>query len=162
VVDAFPGICLNIDLKAPRTARPLWQLIEELDLHDRVCVGSFQQRHLSEFRRLSRDSVVTAAGVTGTALLRFSPGWVTALVRTPADVLQVPASVPLRGRRLHLVTDRFVEAAHRYGKQVHVWTIDDPDEMHRLLDLGVDGLVSDRIDVLKDVLVQRGVWTGAR
>jgi glycerophosphoryl diester phosphodiesterase len=162
VVDAFPGICLNIDLKAPRTARPLWQLIEELDLHDRVCVGSFQQRHLSEFRRLSRDSVVTAAGVTGTALLRFSPGWVTALVRTPAEVLQVPASVPLRGRRLHLVTERFVEAAHRYGKQVHVWTIDDPDEMHRLLDLGVDGLVSDRIDVLKDVLIQRGVWTGAR
>jgi glycerophosphoryl diester phosphodiesterase len=162
VVDAFPGICLNIDLKAPRTARPLWQLIEELDLHDRVCVGSFQQRHLSEFRRLSRDSVVTAAGVTGTALLRFSPEWVTALVRTPADVLQVPASVPLRGRRLRLVTDRFIEAAHRYGKHVHVWTIDDEDEMHRLLDLGVDGLVSDRIDVLKDVLVQRGVWTGAR
>ena len=161
VVEAFRDICLNIDLKAPGTARPLWQLIEELDLHDRVCVGSFQQRHLSAFRRLSRGRVVTAAGVTGTALLRFSPEWLTALVRTPADVLQVPASVPLRGRRFQLVTDRFIEAAHRHGKHVHVWTIDDEDEMHRLLDLGVDGLVSDRIDVLKDVLVERGVWTGA-
>ena len=100
--------------------------------------------------------------MTGTALLRFSPEWLTALLRTPADVLQVPAGVPLRGRRFHLVTERFVEAAHRYGKQVHVWTIDDADEMHRLLDLGVDGLVSDRIDVLKDVLVERGAWTGAR
>ena len=97
-----------------------------------------------------------------TAIDYRSAGWVTAWCRTPAHVLQVPASVPLRGRRFHLVTERFVEVAHRYGKQVHVWTIDDPDEMHRLLDLGVDGLVSDRIDVLKDVLVQRGVWTGAR
>ncbi|HET8988266.1 MAG TPA: glycerophosphodiester phosphodiesterase [Humibacillus sp.] len=161
VVEAFPGICLNIDLKAPHTAGPLWHVIEEQGLHDQVCVGSFQQRHLSEFRRLSRGRVVTAAGVPGTALLRFSPEWVTALLRTPAEVLQVPASLPVRRRRLHVVTEHFVEAAHRNGKQVHVWTIDDADEMRRLLDLGVDGIVSDRIDVLKDVLVERGSWTGA-
>jgi glycerophosphoryl diester phosphodiesterase len=73
----------------------------------------------------------------------------------------VPPGVPMGRRRLQLVTERFVDAAHRHGKQVHVWTIDDPDEMRRLLDLGVDGLVSDRIDVLKDVLVERGAWTGA-
>ena len=64
------------------------------------------------------------------------------------------------GVRSRAVTRGLVEAAHRYGKQVHVWTIDEADEMHRLLDLGVDGLVSDRIDVLKDVLVERGEWTG--
>jgi glycerophosphoryl diester phosphodiesterase len=66
----------------------------------------------------------------------------------------------MRGRPVRIVTARFVETAHRYGKQVHVWTIDDPDEMRHLLDLGVDGLVSDRIDVLKEVLVERGTWTG--
>ena len=161
VVEAFPGICLNIDLKAPGTASPLWRLVEEYDLHDRVCVGSFHQRHLSDFRRLSRGRVATAAGVPGTALLRFSPDWLTSLVRTPADVLLVPASVPLRAGRLQIVTARFIAAAHRHGKHVHVWTIDDAYEMRRLLDLGVDGLVSDRIDVLKDVLVERGAWTGA-
>ncbi len=160
VVDAFDGICLNVDLKAPGTARALWQLIEERGLHERVCVGSFHQRHLSQFRRLARGQVATAAGVTGTALLRFSPGWLTALLRTPADVLQVPGSLPVRGRRLPLVTRRFVDDAHRHDKQVHVWTVDEPEEMHRLLDLGVDGLVSDRIDVLKDVLLARGAWTG--
>jgi glycerophosphoryl diester phosphodiesterase len=161
VLEAFPGICLNIDLKAPGTARPLWDLVEQHGLHDRVCVGSFQPQHLSQFRRLARGSVVTAAGVPGTALLRFSPDWLTALLHTPAEVLQVPASLPLGSRRLQLVTERFVASAHRHGKQVHVWTIDDEDEMRRLLDLGVDGLVTDRIEVLKDVLVERGAWTGA-
>jgi glycerophosphoryl diester phosphodiesterase len=161
VVEAFPDTCLNIDLKAPGTAGPLWSLIEEHGLHERVCVGSFQQRHLSQFRRLSKGRVVTAAGVPGTALLRLSPEWLSTVLRTPAEVLQVPPGVPMGRRRLQLVTERFVDAAHRHGKQVHVWTIDDPDEMRRLLDLGVDGLVSDRIDVLKDVLVERGAWTGA-
>jgi glycerophosphoryl diester phosphodiesterase len=75
-------------------------------------------------------------------------------------VFQVPPVIPLRGRPVRIVTAQLVETAHRYGKQVHVWTIDDADEMRHLLDLGVDGLVSDRIDVLKDVLVERGVWTG--
>jgi glycerophosphoryl diester phosphodiesterase len=162
VVEAFPDACLNIDLKAPGTAGPLWALIEERGLHDRVCVGSFRQRHLSEFRRLSRGRVVTAAGVAGTALLRFSPDWLTALLHTPAEVLQVPPSLPVGRRRLLLITQPFVESAHRHGKQVHVWTIDDAAQMHRLLDLGIDGLVSDRIDVLKDVLVGRGEWTGTR
>ncbi|MCU1538663.1 MAG: Glycerophosphodiester phosphodiesterase [Humibacillus sp.] len=160
VVDAFDDVCFNVDLKAPGTARALWRLIEERGLHDRLCVGSFHQRHLSQFRSLSRGRVATASGVAGTALLRLSPSWLTALLRTPADVLQVPGFVPFRGRRIMLVTEGFVADAHQHDKQVHVWTVDDPAEMHRLLDLGVDGLVSDRIDVLKEVLLARGSWTG--
>ncbi len=160
VLDAFPGVNLNIDLKAPRTGPALWRLVEERGLHDRVCVGSFSQASLSQFRRLAGGRVATAAGQVGTALARFAPMAVTALLRSPADVFQVPASLPVGGRSVPVVTERLVEAAHAHGKQVHVWTIDDADEMHRLLDLGVDGIVSDRIDVLKDVLVARGTWTG--
>ena len=160
VLDAWPDLNLNIDLKAPGTAAPLWRLIEARGLHDQVCVGSFSQRNISQFRRLSRGTVATAAARTGTALARFGPSWFTALLRTPADVFQVPDTMPLRGRTVHVVTERLVDRAHRHGKQVHVWTIDDADEMHRLLDLGVDGLVSDRVDVLKDVLLERGTWTG--
>ena len=69
------------------------------------------------------------------------------------------AQVPTRQGRVALVTDRFVATAHRLGVQVHVWTIDDRNEMARLLDLGVDGIMTDRPNVLKDLLVERGEWT---
>jgi len=72
-------------------------------------------------------------------------------------VLQIPTGHLVAGHRLDLVTPRLVERVHAMGKHVHVWTIDDADEMHRLFDLGVDGIVSDRIDTLADVLAERGV-----
>ena len=70
------------------------------------------------------------------------------------------AQVPTHRNRIPLVTRQFVRGAHRLGIDVHVWTIDDPAEMHRLLDLGVDGIMTDRCQVLKDVLVERGQWVG--
>ncbi len=73
------------------------------------------------------------------------------------DIVQVPVT---QGR-LTIVTERTVDRAHRRGLEVHVWTVDDPDEMHRLLDLGVDGIMTDRPAVLKDVLVDRGEWIGS-
>jgi glycerophosphoryl diester phosphodiesterase len=66
--------------------------------------------------------------------------------------------VPVRYRAIPVVTAGFVRRAHELGLYVHVWTINDPAEMHRLLDLGVDGIVSDRADLLKSVLQTRGQW----
>jgi glycerophosphoryl diester phosphodiesterase len=68
------------------------------------------------------------------------------------------AQVPTHQGRMPLVTDRLVATAHRRGIQVHVWTIDDRAEMARLLDLGVDGIMTDRPQVLKDLLLERGQW----
>lgn len=160
VLDALPGVRLNIDLKSAGTAAPLWQLIQERGLHDLMCVGSFSQRSISEFRRLARGRVATAASQLGTALMTFGPRWLSRVVHTPADVFQVPTTTVLRGRTVQIVTRDFVEAAHAVGKQVHVWTIDEEQQMRHLLDLGVDGLVTDRIDVLRAVLEERGQWTG--
>lgn len=160
VLEALPGIHLNIDLKAPGTARPLWNLIEAHGLHETLCVGSFSQRSISEFRHLARGRVATAAGQIGTALMALGPGILSRVLHTPADVFQIPTSALVRGHHVTLVTRKLIEIAHRHRKQVHVWTIDDAEEMHRLLDLGVDGLVSDQIDVLKAVLLERGTWTG--
>ena len=161
VIDTFPETKLNIDLKAPRTAELLWELIEHRGLQDSVCVGSFYQREITTFRKVSAGRVATAAAHAGTVLMRFGPRALSRLLRSPADVFQVPPTYLLARREVTVVTRKLVDAAHHFGKQVHAWTVDDPDEMHRLLDLGVDGLVSDRIDVLKDVLTERNVWTGA-
>jgi glycerophosphoryl diester phosphodiesterase len=108
-------------------------------------------------RRALGPRLATAAGQVGVAALRFGPGLLSRLLSTPAPVLQIPPEHMVAGRRVTLVTPALVERVHRLGKHLHVWTIDDPDEMRRLLDLGVDGIVSDRIDTLAAVLAERGV-----
>lgn len=91
-------------------------------------------------------------GPCAVALARLS----AALERIPrlgADCIQVP----LRAGRVPIATTRFVDAAHRAGLPVHVWTVNDEATMHRVLDLGVDGIMTDRLDVLRDVFVSRGL-----
>jgi glycerophosphoryl diester phosphodiesterase len=73
-------------------------------------------------------------------------------------VLQIPVRHRLAGRPVTLVTEDLLETVHRAGKQVHVWTVDDRSEMERLVDLGVDGIFTDRIDTLRGVLTARGLW----
>jgi glycerophosphoryl diester phosphodiesterase len=73
-------------------------------------------------------------------------------------VSAVAAQVPLRHGPMRVVDRRFLTMSHRLGLQVHVWTIDDPTEMAGLLDLGVDGIMTDRIEVLREVFLERGLW----
>jgi glycerophosphoryl diester phosphodiesterase len=114
---------------------------------------------MQEFRRLTGGRVATSATPREVALFLASswPG-VTRLVRRRRfAALQVPRLLP-RGRRIPLVTRSLVRRAHAAGVHVHVWTVDEPAEMEQLLDLGVDGLITDRTDVLKQVLIDRGLW----
>jgi glycerophosphoryl diester phosphodiesterase len=127
---------------------------------ERVCIGSFSERRLRAARAALGPGVATAAGQVGTALLRFTPAALSRMLHTPAPVLQLPALHRLRGRTVTLVTPGLVRRAHDLGKHVHVWfhpwAREDAFEMHRLLDLGADGIVTDHIDVLRDVLAERG------
>lgn len=160
LLEALPEARFNIDLKAPAAVVPTARVLLRADALDRVCLGSFDQRSLARARALLGPEVCTAAGTPGVAALRLAPRAWHRWLRTPAPVLQIPHVHRVAGREITVVTPDLVRAAHALGKQVHVWTIDDPAEMHALLDLGVDGLVSDATDVLRDVLVQRGQWHG--
>jgi glycerophosphoryl diester phosphodiesterase len=160
LLEEFPDVRFNIDVKAAGAIAPLAETIRAHGVVDRVCVGSFSDRRLRAVRALVGPGLATSAGPAEVAALRLPPGWLAAQVRSPAAALQVPTGHVVGGRRLDLVTPGFVERVHTFGKHLHVWTVDDADEMHRLFDLGVDGIVSDRIDVLADVLAQRGVPLG--
>lgn len=157
VLDQFPAVRLNVDIKAPGATEPLWRTIEAHQAHDRVCVGSFSTARLRHFTRLSRGRVATAIGRIGVARAALA-GWSSRLVPAAGQVFQVPETFEVAGREVRIVSPAFIERAHRNGQLVHVWTIDEPEVMERLIDWGVDGLVSDRIDVLRRVLEERGLW----
>jgi glycerophosphoryl diester phosphodiesterase len=154
--EAFPDACFNIDVKAEAAVPLLATFLDEHAAHDRVLVGSFSRRRLARFRRLTAGRVATSAHPLEVAAFRFLPSarLAAALTGGRFAVLQVPH----RQGPFTVTTAGLVRRAHQAGKHVHSWTIDDPAEMIELLDRGVDGLMTDRTDILRDVLVQRGQW----
>ena len=153
--DEFPDARFNIDVKASGAVPALAAFLAGREAWDRVCVGSFSGRRLREFRRLTGGRVVTSASPGEVAAYRLLPSPVARrLTRGRPRVLQVPH----RAGGITIVTPGLVRRAHRAGMQVHVWTIDDPAEMNLLLDRGVDGLMTDRTDILRAVLTESGRW----
>jgi len=156
LLGAWPDVRVNVDVKAASGIEPIANAIERTNAHDRVCVASFSAaRRRATVSRLSRP-VATSAGTSEAAAFwaKVTLGGKGGRSVGQVDALQVPTHVgPLR-----TLDRRHVDAAHAAGVQVHVWTINDPAQMRRLLDLGVDGLISDRADLLKEVLVERGMW----
>lgn len=148
---ALPDARFNIDIKSADAIDPTCDVIERLGAVDRVCLASFSHQRLAILRSRLPEAATSASSreVARVVLGLRAPGGV--------DCLQVPVK---RGP-IPIVTRRLLKRAHAAGIQVHVWTIDDPVEMHRLLDLGVDGIMTDRTDLLKDVLLARGEWNEA-
>ncbi|WP_338016640.1 glycerophosphodiester phosphodiesterase [Segeticoccus rhizosphaerae] len=160
LLGTWPQLRVNVDVKSRAAVQPLVQAIERTRAHDRVLVASFSDRsRRAVLRRLSAP-VATSGGPTTVAAFRTASmaGRTRLAGRALRDVdcLQLPESFG----RLRVVTHRTVAHAHRAGVQVHVWTVNETEDMHRLLDLGVDGLITDRADLLRDVLRDRGAWPG--
>jgi glycerophosphoryl diester phosphodiesterase len=154
LLETFPEVRWNIDIKAEPALHPLLNLIARTDSWDRVCVGSFSESRVARAQRLAGPRLATSYGTSGVLGLRLRSWGVPATVRRSAIAAQVPESqsgVPV-------VDSRFVRAAHARGLHVHVWTVNEPQRMHRLLDLGVDGIMTDHIDTLRKVLEDRGTW----
>lgn len=159
LLDTFDEQFFNIDIKAPGAVEPLAGVLAALHAQDRVCVGSFSRDRLAAFRRLMGTRVATSVNPPGVAWSAFVPV-LPRFLHDDGVAFQVPVRWPVRGREVPIVTPGLIARAHAAGQQVHVWTIDDPAEMNRLIDLGVDGLVTDRPELLKEVCQGRGIWPG--
>ncbi|GAA3884898.1 glycerophosphodiester phosphodiesterase [Saccharothrix violaceirubra] len=154
LLEELPDALVNIDVKADRAAGPVLDVLRRMDAWGRVCLASFSDARLRRLRRAAGPRLLTSMGPHQAGVL-----WLAA--RVPAlgfAVGDAVAQVPVRQGRLTVVDERFVRAAHRRGLEVHVWTVDDEPTMRALLDTGVDGLVTDRPDLLRDVLRSRGQW----
>ncbi|GAC1313990.1 MAG: glycerophosphodiester phosphodiesterase [Acidimicrobiales bacterium] len=162
VLDAFPDTFLNLDIKQTAPAVPAYEeaLAQALRAHrraDDVIVASFNDASTEAFRAYAPD-IGTSAGIGATAEF-----WRAAHDRSVLpDLPHVALQVPVETAGVTVLDDVLVEAAHACGLAVHAWTIDDPAEMARLVDLGVDGIMSDVPSVVVSVLAAKGVSYAAR
>lgn len=150
--ETFPDINFNIDLKHDPAVELLADAISRHGAERRVCVGSFSRPRIKRFRALL-PHVPTAVSSLGSAALtvgRISKG---------GQVYQVPMTHSVGPVTVDVVTPQSIARAHRAGRKIQVWTIDEPTTMHRLIDWGVDGIITDRPDLLKEVLRARGMWS---
>ncbi|MFF9913168.1 glycerophosphodiester phosphodiesterase family protein [Streptomyces sp. NPDC013457] len=154
LLEEFPEARWNVDLKAESSLVPLVDLIRRTGAWDRICVGSFTESRVARAQRLAGPRLATSYGVKGVAALRLRSLGIPAALRAGA----VAAQVPERQGGITVVDRRFVREAHARGLQVHVWTVNEAERMNSLLDLGVDGIMTDHLETLRAVLTDRGVW----
>jgi len=154
VLASWPDARVYVDAKDDASVAPLVTVLDRTRAHDRVCVGSFYGRRVERLRELTGGRVCTWMGRLDMARLRL------ASLGVPAGRFRSScAQMPVRQGPVRLTDRRLLDAARRKGVAVHVWTIDDRHQMEDLLDLGVDGLLSNRPSLLKQVFCERGLWT---
>ncbi|MEP6696759.1 MAG: glycerophosphodiester phosphodiesterase [Pseudonocardiales bacterium] len=158
LLGTWPDLRVNIDVKARTAVPPLVEVIRRTGALDRVCVGSFSDRRLAQVRARLGPKLCTALAPREALRLR-----VASLARAAGSggTPGVPcAQLPYRLGAVPVTDARLLRRAHALGMQVHVWTIDDPVVMGRLLDMGVDGIMTDSPETLRAVLTTRGSWHG--
>jgi glycerophosphoryl diester phosphodiesterase len=154
VYEEFPGVPVNIEIKRaqPGVEEAVLEVIRDAGAASRTLVASNRHEVVRRFRRISGGSISTAASRREIAhFYVLSRLRLERLYRPAYDALQVPPE----HRGMKVVTPRFLEAAHDRGVRVDVWTINEPDEMRRMLDLGADGVMTDCPEELVRVLGER-------
>ena len=149
MLGSWPELRVNIDCKSDAAIDALVATLQRCDALGRVSIGAFSDRRVRRLREMLGAKLCSALGPFETAYLRFG---------RPRHAAGNAAQIPVRQGPLKVLTKGLIERAHRLGIKVHVWTIDDKNEMHRLLDLGVDGIMTDRPLALRQVFEERGIW----
>ncbi|GAA3206004.1 glycerophosphodiester phosphodiesterase [Actinocorallia longicatena] len=157
VLGQFPGTRFNIDIKDRPAITPLIRVLHRTKAWNRVCITSFSGRRLAQLRAraplFTREPVCTALGPGGIAALRVGGG----LARAAAEGVAC-AQIPYNLGPLPFATAEFVARAHAHGLAVHAWTVNETATMERLLDAGVDGIMTDDLTALREVMTGRGLW----
>jgi glycerophosphoryl diester phosphodiesterase len=162
VLTELPATRITVELKSHAVIEPVLAVLERTDSWHRVCLGSYHDGRLAKARNAGGPRLCTSLAQVSAFGLR-ARAWLDALPR-PLSSLPAPpvagnlAQLPRRFGALTVVDEALLRTAHAGGREVHVWTVDDPAEMAALLDLGVDGLLSDRPDLLREVLHSRDAW----
>ena len=146
----WPEARVNVDPKSDACVEPLVQLILRLDATGRVCIGSFFDRRITRVRALSGGRICTSMGSVAVAA-----AWAASRAGYMPRLNAACIQVPVRSRGVRIVDAAFIRAAHRARLLVHVWTVNTTAEMEALLDLGVDGVMTDRPSLLRSLLQQR-------
>jgi glycerophosphoryl diester phosphodiesterase len=156
VLTGWPGARVVVELKVDEAVDPVIDLVHRLRAADRVCVGSFSDRRLARVRAALGPALCTSMGPSEVRRLRAA-AW-RLLPRAAVPRAAACVQVPTRWGHLPLAEPRLLACAHALGLPVQVWTVNRPGEMRRLLDLGVDGILSDDLAALRAVLEERGAW----
>jgi glycerophosphoryl diester phosphodiesterase len=154
---SFPRLRVNLHVKTAAAVGPMAEAVTRANALDRVCVGAFQDWYVAAARTALGPGLCTSLGTRGVVALKLASLRGEHRVVRSAACAQAPPRLGAVG----VIDRRFVRTAHRSGIAVHAWTVNDPAEMRRLLDLGVDGIMSDRAETLRDVLAGRGAWRAA-
>jgi glycerophosphoryl diester phosphodiesterase len=160
ITSSWSQVHVNVDPKSDRAVDPLIETIRRSGAMDRVCVGSFSDRRLRRIRVAMGPRLCTSMGPSEVARLRLG-AW-GLLPRAAMPTAPVCVQIPARRGPITLVEPRLLRFAHGLGLPVHVWTVNDPVQMGALLDLGVDGIISDDLLGLRSQLNERGMWREGR
>ena len=142
----WPDVRLNIDLKAPGEEWAVAEVIRAFDAEHRTLIGSFNDRRIARFRRITRGRVAVSAGPTSAASMYVASRRGRTIHRK-IQAYQLPFDY--RGASIDY---KIIDAVHRAGAHIHLWTVNEPGDMRRFIDMGVDGIVTDRPDLLNEVL----------
>ncbi|MHA6794653.1 glycerophosphodiester phosphodiesterase family protein [Pseudonocardia bannensis] len=166
VLTELPDTRITIELKSDAVVLPTLAVLERTNAWDRVCIGGYNERWLRRARAGGGDRLLTSMAQTSAFGLR-SRAWLEALPGPLGALSGLPVLPPVHGGlaqlphhfgALRVVDSDLLRVAHASAREVHVWTVNDRAEMGQLLDLGADGLISDRPDLLRDLLHDRGEW----
>ena len=147
LLEEFPDTFFNIDLKVSKIGRKVLKILKDMKAEDRVCIGSFNSKNLDEVHQLN-PTILTSMGIRDIVSLKFFK-----IVNRNSKVIQIPET----WKGLKVLSKKFLNKCKSLNLKVHIWTINDEKNMQRLIDLGVDGIMTDKPEVLKTILLKNSI-----